>query len=209
MNTLRILLSAALLASTSGLAPALEYEKDIMPIFKEKCFKCHSDEAQKPKGGLRFDNPARFYGRFEKDELVQPGNPKMSNLYYSLTRPRYDKGAMPPEDEDKGKQLTEEEVLKVRNWIIAGAPINGTRGKRGKLPKEEKAPDKSTFRTPREREWTNKQGKTILAIFLKIEGTSAWLRLKNGKTYPYPINQLSEKSQNLLKKLDSENKTKR
>ncbi|MFK5924802.1 MAG: hypothetical protein QM496_21700 [Verrucomicrobiota bacterium] len=206
MNTIQILLSLVLLASTSSLASALEYEKDIMPIFKKKCFKCHSDKAKKPKGGLRFDDPAKFHGRFEKDELVQPGNPKMSNLYYSLTRPRYDKGAMPPED--KGKQLTEEEVLKIRNWIIAGAPINGTRGKRGKLPKEEKSQDKSTLHIPREREWTNKQGKTILATFLKIEADSAWLRLKNGKIYPYPINQLSEKSQDLLKKLDSENKIK-
>lgn len=204
MNTIQILLSSALLVSSSQLASALEYEKDIMPIFKKKCFKCHSDEAEKPKGGLRFDKPANFHGRFKKDELVQPGNPKMSNLFYSLTRPRYDKGAMPPEN--KGTQLTEEETLKVRDWIIEGAPINGSRGKRGKLPTAEKTTNTSTLRVPRERKWTNNQGKTILATFLKIEGDSAWLRLKSGKTYPYPIAQLSEKSQDLLKKLATEDK---
>lgn len=188
---------------TNATVFALEYEEDIMPIFKKKCFECHSDEAEKAKGGLRLDNPAHFHARFDKDELVQPGNPKMSNLYYSLTRPRYDKGAMPPED--KGKQLTEKEVIMIRDWILEGAPINGSRGKRGKLAKIEKAPP-STLPANKETKWTNSEGKTILATFLKIQGDTAVLRLKNGRIYHYPIRQLSEKSQQLLKELSPADK---
>jgi len=177
------------------MASALEYEKDIMPIFEKKCFECHSDKAEKIKGGLRLDDPAHFLGRFEKDDLVQPGKPKMSGLYYSLTRPRFDKGAMPPEK--KGEQLTEEEVELVHDWIFEGAPINGTRGKRGKPGKEDKGP----VQMPKERDWTNREGKTIRATLLKIEGDIAVLRMKGGVVYRYPIAQLSDKSQAELKKL--------
>jgi len=199
MRVIRIMLSIAIVLTTSDRALALEYEKDIMPIFKKKCFECHSDEADKVKGGLRLDDPAHFHGRFDKDELVQPGNPKLSNLYYGLTRPRYDDGAMPPEK--KGEQLTEEEIKMVRDWIIEGAPINGKRGKRGKMPEEEKASTKSSPAAATEREWVNRDGKVILATFLKVEGDVVLLRIKGGKVYRYPIAKLSDKSQAELKEL--------
>lgn len=170
-----------------------------MPIFKKKCFECHSDEAEKVKGGLRLDDPEHFHQRFGKDELVTPGDPKLSNLYYSLTRPRYDDGAMPPEN--KGEQLTEQEIKLVRNWIIEGAPINGERGKRGKMPEGEKEPTKPLPTTAREREWVNREGKTIRATFLRIEGDVVLLRIRGGQVYRYPITKLSDKSQAELKKL--------
>lgn len=199
MRVIRTLLSFAFVLITNDLALALEYEKDIMPIFKKKCFECHSDEADKVKGGLRLDDPAHFHGRFNKDELVNPGEPKMSNLYYGLTRPRYDDGAMPPEK--KGKQLTEEEIKLVRNWILEGAPINGERGKRGKMPEEEKEPSKTLPARAVEEEWVNQEGKIIVATFLRIDGEVVLLRIKGGKVFRYPIAKLSEKSQAALKKI--------
>lgn len=199
MHAIRTLLGVALYVTSGGSAFALEYEDDIMPIFKKKCFECHSDEAEKVKGGLRLDDPAHFLGRFEKDELVTPGDPKLSNLYYSLTRPRYDDGAMPPEK--KGEQLTGEEIKLVRNWIIEGAPINGKRGKRGKMPEGEEEPAKAPPAMAQEREWVNREGKTITATFLKIEGDVVLLRAKGGQVYRYPIAKLSDKSQAELKEL--------
>ena len=41
-------------------ASALDYKRDVMPIFKEKCYDCHSDNAKKVKGGLRFDDEENF-----------------------------------------------------------------------------------------------------------------------------------------------------
>ncbi len=195
---MRAFLNISLLLIAVYPASALEYEKDIMPIFEKKCFECHSNKAEKTKGGLRLDDPAHFLGRFEKDDLVQPGQPKMSGLYYSLTRPRFDKGAMPPEK--KGDQLTEKEVELIRDWIAEGAPINGTRGKRGKPQEEDASPAKSMPPIPKEKAWTNRDGKTIRATLLKIEGNIAVLRMKGGAVYRYPITQLSDQSQAELKK---------
>ncbi len=181
-------------------ASALDYEKDIMPVFEKKCFDCHSEKADKVKGGLKLDDPEHFHGRFPKDQLVTPGDPKLSGLYYSLTRPRYDKGAMPPEK--KGKQLTEDEIKLVRDWILEGAPINGTRGKRGKPVEEEKSPAMKRDK-PKEMKWTNREGNTIVATVVRIESDIVILRLGNGQVYRYPIANLSDESQAKLKELPS------
>lgn len=180
-----------LAAGPGGSAIALDYERDVMPIFEVKCFKCHSVREGKPKGGLRLDDLDHFRGRFAKDELVTPGNPKLSGLYYSLTRPRYEDGAMPPEG--KGEPLTVEEVERVRAWIADGARVGKDRSARGKPPVATPAPPR-----PVERDWTNRDGKTIRASLLGIEGGMAILRLPNGVVYRYPVSQLSDESRLLL-----------
>jgi len=179
-------------------AAALDYEKDIMPVFEKKCFDCHSDKADKIKGDLRFDDPEHFPGRFAKDQLVTPGDPKLSELYHSLTRPRFDKGAMPPEK--KGEQLTAEEIKLVRDWILEGAPVNGTRGKRGKAAKEEKATAMKGDK-PGEMTWTNRKGNSIVATAIRVENNIVILRLNNNQVYRYPIANLSDESQAKLKEL--------
>lgn len=188
-----------LAAWPGGLVMALDYARDVMPIFEKKCFKCHSVREGKPKGGLRLDDLEHFRGRFAKDELVTPGNPKLSGLYYSLTRPRYEDGAMPPEN--KGEQLTAEEVEQVRAWIADGARIGKGRGPQGGTAERGTAkPAAPTPASPKpvDREWTNREGKTIRAALLGVEGGRAILRLPNGSVYRYPIEQLSDASRSLL-----------
>ncbi|MEM1297210.1 MAG: hypothetical protein AAGH89_17730, partial [Verrucomicrobiota bacterium] len=66
---LPILPFAILTATSSG----VEYEKDIMPIFMDKCADCHSTEADRVRAGLVFDDPERFHQRFAKNDVVIPG----------------------------------------------------------------------------------------------------------------------------------------
>ena len=49
---------------------ALDYKRDVMPIFKEKCYDCHSSKAKKVKGGLRLDDEKIFSKRFAKNGVV-------------------------------------------------------------------------------------------------------------------------------------------
>ena len=49
--------------SSAGLAMAADeglefFEKKIRPVLVERCYKCHSSETAKPKGGLRLDRQA-------------------------------------------------------------------------------------------------------------------------------------------------------
>jgi hypothetical protein len=190
---------------------ALDYEKDIMPIFEAKCADCHSAKAEKVKGGLKFDDPKHFQSRFEKNNVVVPGDWDASYLFITVFRPADAEEAMPPDG--KGERLTAEEAKLVQQWINEGAPINGTRGKEGPelpadndalfahLPKGEKAEPATETKPapPVERDWTNREGKAIRATLLRVEDGNALLKLQNGTVYRYPIDKLSDESQAQLK----------
>lgn len=194
-------------------AVALDYEKDIMPIFEAKCSDCHSAASGKVKGGLKFDDPEHFQKRFDKNAVVVPGDWDASYLFISIYRPEGDEDAMPPKG--KGEHLTIDEVKLVQQWINEGAPINGTRGEEGpELPEDNDAlfahlptgPKKEVAAAadakpapPVEQDWTNREGKAIRATLLRVEDGNALLKLKNGTVYRYPIDKLSDESQALLK----------
>ena len=101
-------------------AIALEYEKDIMPIFDAKCADCHSVNSEKVKGGLKLDDPKHFQNRFAKDSLVVPGDWDASYLFITIFRPPEAEEAMPPKG--KGERLTADEAKLVQQWINEGAP---------------------------------------------------------------------------------------
>ncbi len=191
-------LTIALLGSASQVAHALDYKRDIMPIFVEKCADCHSTDAKKVKAGLRFDDPDSFQKRMPKNDTVLPGDWDASLLFITITRHQDSDDAMPPKG--KGDSLSKEEIRTVQKWITEGAPINGDRGKRGKMPEGDVMDSPDLPRAlPKEQAWKNKAGKTIMATLLKIEEDVAVLRLRGGRIYRYPIANLSEESQAMLK----------
>lgn len=194
---MKIRLLTLLLLPLGPLA-ALDYEKDIMPIFVEKCSDCHSRASGQSKGGLILDDPKHLLGRLGKNNLVVPGDWDASYLFITLYRPADDEDAMPPKG--KGERLTPEEVKLVQQWITEGAPLLGERGERGTMPEEEKPaamPAGAPANAPRQ--WTNREGKTITATLVRVEGGTVHLRMTNGSIYPYPVEQLSDESRAALK----------
>ncbi len=182
---------------------ALDYEDDVMPVLVKKCADCHSDSSGKAKGGFKVDNPKHLLGRLEKNNLVVPGDWDASYLFITLFRPEGHEDAMPPKG--KGERLTPEEITLVQRWITEGAPILGKRGERGEMPKEsdagfiskkEPAPVKAPAGPS---EWTNQEGKRIIATLVSVEGEIALLRLENGAVYRVPVSSLSQESQAKLK----------
>lgn len=210
---------ATLLLATTLPSLALDYEKDIMPIFEGKCYDCHSAESKKVKGGLRLDQPEQFYKRFSKNDVVIPGDWDASYLFVTITRPHEDKEAMPPKG--KGDPLTPEEVMKVATWIHEGARVDREKGDKGSKEMDPEkilkfkdgvlAPEQFGVgaETPPEpeatpREWTNRDGKQIIATFKGLKDGKAHLVLENGKSAHYPLEKLSNKSQAEIKKLTEE-----
>lgn len=193
---MKLVLPIFCLALNTGIS-ALDYEKDIMPIFEKKCGDCHSRASGESKGGLILDDPAHFHARFEENSLVVPGDWDASYLFITLYRPEGDEDAMPPKG--KGERLTEEEVALVQQWITEGAPVNGKRGSRGEMTeKEEPAPAAGMAPVQGPREWTNREGKSITATLVRVEGDIALLRTANGTVYRYPIASLSDESRAAL-----------
>jgi uncharacterized membrane protein len=102
------------LANGSGEpARAASFSKDVMPILKENCLKCH-DEKEK-KGGLIMDS----YDALMKSEKkpVKAGDPKNSPLIQKTTgnKPEMPKNAQP---------LEPSQIRILTAWIKEGAKNN-------------------------------------------------------------------------------------
>ena len=191
-----VILSLLLLIAVDG-SLALDYERDIMPIFEKKCGDCHSRASGTTKGGLILDDPGHLFARFEKNSLVVPGDWDASYLFITLYRPEGHEDAMPPKG--KGERLTEAEVTLVQEWITEGAPIKGERGAKSEMPAGAGTGTmKPVVATPKPREWKNREGKSITATLIGVEGEVALLRMSNGTVYRYPIASLSDESRAAL-----------
>lgn len=107
---------------TSKLPPASDkkdvtYAKDIQPIFKKSCFKCHGPDKQKAK--LRLDSLAAALKGSENGKVVETGNSAKSTLVHNVARIGDEDDWMPPVD--KGDPLTKDQVGLIRAWIDQGA----------------------------------------------------------------------------------------
>ena len=118
MKTLAAIL---VVASSPALlhAQEVDFRRDIEPIFKSRCYKCHGEKKQ--KGELRLDSPKSIRTGGENGSVVVPGKPKESPLYKLVS--------LPPEHDDimpaKGDTLTREQIALIRKWIEQGANYGG------------------------------------------------------------------------------------
>ena len=92
------------------------YRTKIQPIFKERCYECHGPEKQ--KGDLRLDRKAGALGKGESGEMaILPGEATKSEVIRRIMLPQEHDDAMP----QKGKMLTDAEILLLVRWINDGA----------------------------------------------------------------------------------------
>ena len=92
---------------------AVDYEKDIKPLLKERCYTCHG--ALKQKAGLRLDTVAAMKTGGDNGSILTADHTLL--LERVTTTDKDDR--MPPEGE--GSLLTPEQVAKVKAWLAAGA----------------------------------------------------------------------------------------
>ena len=119
--------------SSTAQTPAgkVDFEKQVLPIFKERCFECHQKEytdkngkVKKPKGKFRMDNPQLMLKGGSEGGDVTPGDAAKSTVYTSTTLPDTDDMAMPP----KGDRLTKEQQDLIKQWINEGANFGAWKG---------------------------------------------------------------------------------
>lgn len=92
------------------------FEQRIRPVLAAKCYKCHSAEATKLKGGLLLDTRAGVLAGGDSGAAVVPGDPKNSLLIKSLHWADKDL-QMPPKE-----QLSADVIADFEKWISWGAP---------------------------------------------------------------------------------------
>lgn len=96
-------------------ADDLSYNRDIRPIFNQKCLPCHGGVKKLGGFSLLFREEAMGLMESGKTAII-PGNHKKSELYQRLIHPDPDK-RMPQESDP----LTQDEVALIARWIDEGA----------------------------------------------------------------------------------------
>jgi hypothetical protein len=110
------------LATLAWTAPAcraaVDFQKEIAPIFAEHCLECHGPD--KVKGGLNLTTRDSLLKELKSGNIaVTPGKPEASTLIERLLTSDEDE-IMPPRK--KEKRPKPEEIGRLKAWIAEGAP---------------------------------------------------------------------------------------
>ncbi len=124
-------LAALVLTASLASAEDISFEKQILPVLKTSCFKCHETEheengrVKRPKGGLVLDTAEGILagGKEYPKENVVAGKPDDSWLLKTMALPESDDLAMPPEG--KGDRVSAADQELIKKWIAAGANFGG------------------------------------------------------------------------------------
>ena len=107
------------------------FEKNIRPVLVDKCYKCHSAESTKVKGGLLLDTREGIRAGGDTGHAVVPGSLSESLLVKALHWE--DKDLRMPPEKDGGK-LPAAVIANFEKWIAMGAP--DPRGRRREAGEE-------------------------------------------------------------------------
>jgi Protein of unknown function (DUF1553)/Protein of unknown function (DUF1549)/Planctomycete cytochrome C len=113
------------------------FEKKIRPILVENCYKCHSAQSEKVKGGLLLDTRDGLLKGGDNGPAIEPGNPDKS-LLIKAVRYMDENLQMPP----KGGKLPADQIASLEAWVKMGAPDPRT-AVPGALSKVETIKDKA------------------------------------------------------------------
>jgi mono/diheme cytochrome c family protein len=97
----------------------VDFDREIRPLFSDRCFHCHGPDAESRKGGFRLDQQKSALGLSDSGEHpIVPGKPEASELIRRITADDVSE-RMPPKD--SGKTLSKDEIELLRRWIAEGA----------------------------------------------------------------------------------------
>jgi mono/diheme cytochrome c family protein len=93
------------------------FETKIRPLLIDRCYKCHSKEADKVRGGLLLDSREALIHGGNTGSAVVPGKPNESLLIKAIRYADEDL-QMPP----KGEKLSDQQIADLTEWVRRGAP---------------------------------------------------------------------------------------
>lgn len=95
------------------------FESKIRPVLADNCYKCHSQKAEKVKGGLMLDTREGIRTGGENGPAVVPGDLEKSLLIQAVRYTDPDR-EMPPKA--KGGKLPDNVIADLEQWVKMGAP---------------------------------------------------------------------------------------
>jgi hypothetical protein len=93
-------------------APKIDFDREIRPIFSDKCFACHGPDEKQRQAGLRFDTKDGGY------RVIAPGDSGKSRLFQRISATTKASRMPPPAS---GLSLSDNQIDLIRRWIDQGA----------------------------------------------------------------------------------------
>src|SRR5688500_10286239 len=93
------------------------FETKVRPVLVDNCYKCHSKEADKVKGGFMIDTREAILHGGNSGPAIVPGKPDESMLIQAI-RYKDEDLQMPP----KGEKLSDQQIADLTEWVRRGAP---------------------------------------------------------------------------------------
>ncbi len=127
---LAVTLMIAVPVLSAGCSKKVSFKADIMPIFEEKCLRCHDGSGE---GSEKSDFSVLNYEIVMKGtkfgKVVVPGDSNSSTLYRLISHKAHPKVQMPPHHDEslaskKLESLPQNEIDTIKNWIDQGAKNN-------------------------------------------------------------------------------------
>ncbi|MDB6021322.1 MAG: Protein of unknown function (DUF1553)/Protein of unknown function (DUF1549)/Planctomycete, partial [Pedosphaera sp.] len=112
-------LSPAMFAAEPTASDLEFFETKVRPILANNCYKCHSQQAPKLKGGLSVESREALLKGGETGPAIVPGDPEKS-LFIKAIRYGDPDLQMPPKD----KKLSNDEIQCLTTWVKMGAPYS-------------------------------------------------------------------------------------
>ena len=109
-------MNLAALATLLVIGASPDFSREVLPLLREHCFKCHSHEAGKSKGGLVVDSAGGLSKGGDTGPATDSKNPS-HGLFLRAIRRENGVDAMPP-----GSALPPSALATLEKWILAGAP---------------------------------------------------------------------------------------
>jgi hypothetical protein len=129
------------------------FREKVEPVLKAHCYKCHSAEAEKIKGGLLLDSKEEMERGGETGTALIPGDPDNSKIIIAVRHKDPDL-QMPPKE-----KISDAQIAILEQWVKMGAPD----------PRVSSAP---AYKAPKEL-WSAKPIRVAAVPSVK---NSAWVR---------------------------------
>lgn len=100
------------IALASAALAAVDFNREVRPIFSDNCFSCHGPDETKRMANLRLDVKESAF------RTVVPGDSAKSRLYQRISHPDKARRMPPPAT---GHVLTDKQIAAVKGWIDEGA----------------------------------------------------------------------------------------
>ncbi|MBS0209086.1 MAG: PSD1 domain-containing protein [Planctomycetes bacterium] len=139
--TLRSAVSACVSIFVAAVAHAAEpldaeplFQREVLPVLREKCFGCHGD-GKELEGGLDLRSRGALLRGGDSGPALVPKKPRESLLYQAILWDN-EELRMPPQARNR---LGANEIASIERWIEAGAPWPKARAGKSAAPEDQQA----------------------------------------------------------------------